>query len=267
MAQPPGLPALIIDGRHNHDWRATTAELHRLLSAAGFQVDVATAPASNQELPGFRPPLSKYRVVVPNYTDFGNGGGWSEDFRADFNRFVSAGGGLVIVHAASSAFPDWSQFNEMTGLGGWGGRDERSGPFLHFKDGVVVQESTPGNAGHHGRQHSFTLTSRAPAHPILAGMPGSWVHCTDELFDNLRGPARNLELLATAWSDPASGGSGRHEPTIFTVTFGQGRVFHTVLGHSPEAMRCPGFGITLQRGAQWAATSPVTQPVPAGLNA
>ena len=43
---------------------------------------------------------------------------------------------------------------------------------------------------------------------------------------------------------------------------GQGRVFHTTLGHDVAAMQCVGFIVTLQRGAEWAATGRVTQPVP-----
>ena len=69
-------------------------------------------------------------------------------------------------------------------------------------------------------------------------------------------------LLATAWSNPANRGTGENEPLILTVSWGKGRVFHTMLGHDPEAMRCVGFICTLQRGAEWAATGKVTVPVP-----
>lgn len=43
----------------------------------------------------------------------------------------------------------------------------------------------------------------------------------------------------------------------------------TLLGHAGEsvehspAMQCTGFQVTLLRGAEWAATGEVTQPVPA----
>ena len=93
------------------------------------------------------------------------------------------------------------------------------------------------------------------------------MHATDELYDRLRGPAENLTVLATAYSDPAARGTGRHEPLLFTITYGQGRVFHTALGHNARedltAQRCVGFIVTLQRGVEWAATGAVTQKVPA----
>lgn len=267
LAAPlPDLPALIIDGRHNHNWRATTAELRSILAAAGFPVDVATAPPANEGLAAFRPGLSRYRVVTPDYTGFGNGGEWPEPFGREFERCVSGGGGVVIVHAASSALPNWREYNEITGLGGWGGRDRRCGPFLYFKDGAMVRGTAPGRAGHPCKQHACTVTSRAPGYPIMAGLPASWPQATDELFDSLRGPARNLEVLATAWSGPASGGAGRHEPALFTVRFGKGRIFHTLLGHSPASMRSSGFVATVQRGAEWVATGRVTRPGPAGLD-
>ena len=37
---------------------------------------------------------------------------------------------LQIMH-----FPDWKAYNEITGLGGWSGRNEQSGPYLYVKDG------------------------------------------------------------------------------------------------------------------------------------
>ena len=103
---------------------------------------------------------------------------------------------------------------------------------------------------------------RDMAHPIAKGMPTQWMHNTDELYDSLRGPARNIHLLGTAFSDPATNGTGDHELILFTVKYGKGRIFHTTLGHDTEAMRSVGFIVTLQRGAEWAATGKVTQKLP-----
>jgi type 1 glutamine amidotransferase len=47
-----------------------------------------------------------------------------------------------------------------------------------------------------------------------------------------------------------------------TIHYGNGRVFHTTLGHDPAAMQCVGFIVTFQRGVEWAATGKVTQEVP-----
>ena len=47
------------------------------------------------------------------------------------------------------------------------------------------------------------------------------------------------------------------------LTYGQGRVFHTTLGHDGYSFACVGFIITFTRGTEWAATGKVTLPVPA----
>ncbi|UCD52992.1 MAG: HEAT repeat domain-containing protein, partial [Phycisphaerales bacterium] len=71
--------------------------------------------------------------------------------------------------------------------------------------------------------------------------------------------AKNMTILATAYADPAQSGTGEHEPALFTVQYGKGRVFHTVRGHVAEQCRCVGFIVTFQRGTEWAATGRVTQ--------
>ena len=73
-------------------------------------------------------------------------------------------------------------------------------------------------------------------------------------------------MLATAWSDPKTNGTGKHEPLLFAISFGKGRVFHTALGHNNgqdlTSQKCVGFITTLLRGTEWAATGKVTLPVP-----
>jgi len=67
-----------------------------------------------------------------------------------------------------------------------------------------------------------------------------------------------MTVLATAYSDPANADSGRDEPQLMVITFGQGRIFHTTWGHNVAALASPDFAVTLQRGAEWAATRHVS---------
>src|SRR5688500_19548666 len=67
--------------------------------------------------------------------------------KASFERFVEGGGGLVVIHGADNAFPHWPAFNEMIGVGGWGGRTEKSGPLWYVKDGKD-RKSTRLNSSH-----------------------------------------------------------------------------------------------------------------------
>ena len=277
------LKALIVDGQNNHEiWPKTTAMMKAYLEETGlFRVDVertaftwpgadliAKYPLTGAEKttvteepkadPNFAPEFSKYDVVVCN---FGwKASPWPQKTQTAFEEFVRQGGGLVILHAADNSFPGWAEYNKMIGLGGWGDRTEKDGPYVYLNSaGKVVRDHTPGSAGAHGPQHAFQIMVRDDAHPITRGMPQKWMHTKDELYSNLRGPAENMRILATAYSDPKHRGTGRHEPMILTISYGKGRVFHTPMGHSDYSLESTGFIVTFKRGAEWAATGEVTQ--------
>lgn len=291
------LKVLLIDGQNNHDWKACQPILKWVLeSSSRFTVDISTTPpaAPVQPRPAkgeqtveqkeahdkamarwkadkeqydrsgpelwkqWRPRFSQYDVVVCNY----NGDSWPVEVRDSFVRYVRGGGGLVIVHAADNAFPEWPEYNEMIGVGGWGGRNEKSGPMIRWRDGKMVLDSSPGIGGTHGPQHEFVVETRAATQPIMKGLPQRWLHAMDELYSKMRGPAKNVTVLATAFAAPEKKGTGEHEPVLMTIRFGKGRVFHTLLGHGPVSMAGLGFQITLQRGTEWAATGKVSLPAP-----
>lgn len=258
------LKVILIDGQNNHNWRATTPFMKKALEDSGrFTVDVSSNVKSGDK-PGtvdptvpFPPDLTKYNVVVSNY----NGAPWPEDFQKTFNEQVKSGRlGLVIVHAANNAFGNWKEYNQMIGMG-W--RNAKGGQRLALDEGGKEARVPSGEGDGSGHRYvgEFTVTVRKADHPVTKGMPREWLHARDELYDNMRGPIENIELLATAFS-PKPRGTGVHEPMIWTIKYGQGRVFHTPLGHDLNAMQCVGFVATLQRGTEWAATGKVTLPLP-----
>jgi len=254
---------LLIDGQNNHDWRHTTPLLQKILEDTGlFRVDVLTTPPKGADFSGFHPDFAKYKAVVSNYNDFGGGTVWPADVRAAFENYVSGGGGFVSYHAADNAFADWPAYNLMTGIGGWEGRNEKSGPFWYFRDGKLVSDDTPGPAGNHGARQPFQVVMRDRTHPIAKGLPEVWMHASDELYSRMRGPGENMTVLATSFSDPQNKGTGHDEPMLMVLRYGKGRVFHTTLGHDEEAIRGVGFIVTFARGVEWAATGKVTQKVP-----
>jgi len=262
----PPLKAMLLTGQSAgwHPWRVSSPILKQYLEETGlFAVDVALTPAKGGDMEKFHPNFADYDVIVMDY----EGDYWSKATQEAFVEYIKSGGGVVFYHAANNAFPKWKEFNEIAGLSGWGDRDERWGPMVRFRDGKFVLDTTPGEAGDHGPQHVFQMINRVRNHPITRGLPTKWMHAKDELYAKLRGPATNLTILATAYADPEKGGTGEHEPLLFTIGYGKGRAFNTALGHANEspltAIECVGFITTFQRGAEWAATGDVTQPVPA----
>jgi len=133
---------------------------------------------------------------------------------------------------------------------------------VYFKNDKLIRDESPGRCGGHGEQHEFVIVTRDAEHAIMQGVPQEWLHTKDELYDTLRGPAKNLKVLATAFSAPETGGTGRDEPMLMVIGYGKGRVFHTTLGHADYSMYCVGFKTTLLRGTEWAATGKVTIPIP-----
>ena len=277
------MKALIIDGQNNHGvWPKSTFMMKSYLEQTGlFEVDLArtkftmngdnllkkySIPGFKTEAkrasdPDFKPDFSKYSVVISN---FGHGAmPWPQETQDNFVKYVRGGGGLVVVHAADNSFGDWAEYNAMIGSWGWGGRNEKSGPYVYLDDaGKLVRDKSKGNGGHHGSQHPFSIVVRDNEHPITKGMSREWLHAKDELYDKLRGPAQNMTTLATAYASPDHGGTGRHEPMLMTISYGRGRVFHTPMGHGDYSQECVGFIATIQRGAEWAATGKVTQKIP-----
>lgn len=253
---------LIIDGQNNHDWRKTTPVLKSCLEKTGrFTVDVATSPENGKpaaDWDAFRPKFSDYAAVVSNY----NGQVWPQPVQRSLEEYVANGGGLVIVHAANNAFSDWGEYNKMIGLG-WRGADFGDRVTLD-KDGKVARtEKGKGPGAGHGAQHDFAVVIRDKDHPVMAGLPLEWMHEKDELYHGQRGPAQNMNILATAYSAKSSSGTEEHEPMVWWIPYGKGKVFTTLMGHGDYSMKCVGFQTILNRGTEWVATGKVTLPIPA----
>ncbi len=283
MAQ---LKALIVDGQNNHVvWPKSTIMMKQYLEETGmFKVDIArskytwkaerekdylplagvgeTENLENPKTdPTFAPKFKKYDVVISN---FGwKAADWPAKSQKAFEKYMKSGGGFVSVHAADNSFPTWEAYNQMIGLGGWGDRNEKDGPYVYYNNGgQLIRDNSEGNAGAHGPQHNIPIIVRVTDHPITKGMPSNWMTSKDECYAKLRGPAENMTILATGKDMSGKAPTDRHEPMLMVLEYGKGRVFHTTLGHDDYSIESVGFIVSFLRGTEWAATGKVSIPIP-----
>ena len=283
--QKEKIKVLIVDGQNNHDvWPKSTIMMKQYLEETGlFTVEVNRSnfiwrsereksylPLANVGVkdtsgapktdPEFSPNFKNYAVVVSN---FGwKAADWPKETQEAFENYMKNGGGFVSVHAADNSFPDWKAYNQMIGLGGWGGRTEKDGPYVYYSDeGELVRDDSPGGSGAHGSQVEFPVTIRQE-HPITKGMPKIWLTAKDECYAKLRGPAEHMTILATGKDISDNAPTDRHEPTLMVLNYGKGRVFHTTLGHDDYSLESVGFISSFTRGVEWVATGKVTQAIP-----
>jgi type 1 glutamine amidotransferase len=236
------IPVLVVSGANNHDWRWTTPSLVEILEEADlFEVTVTTEPS--KDLSDAKA-LAQYGAVVLDY----NGERWGEEAEATFIEAVEGGLGVVVVHAADNHGPGWVEYEKLVG--------------------DLWRKGTG-----HGRFHTFDVEMTDRDHPITRSLPDFVLH-PDELYHrlkNVHGVERRV--LGTAMSDPETGGTGNAEPMLVVKNYGQGRVFHTPLGHAwvnnpvqQASHRDPQFRGLITRGTEWAATGTVrderTAPAP-----
>ncbi len=234
---PRPIKLLIITGDNvgAHDWKSTTQALRDFLSAQG-RVSVEATSTASKDLTDEN--LAKYDALLLNYRDTDQGppeSRWSEANKAAFLKAVKGGKGLVVIHYSSAAFtkPNWDEFEKAT-AGGWRSQ------------------------GFHGPAHVFTVKTTDAKHPISEGMPSSFTHAKDELYQNSVMVPGSI-VLATAYSDPKlPRGTGKDEAAVWVNQYGEGRVFNTVLGHDAAALNDPNVQAWIKRGVEWAATGKVS---------
>jgi len=241
---PKKLQVLILTGYNMHDWHSITEALRSTLETTGrFEVRVNEEPVGCNEKT-----FDGYDAIVLNFTNHAGvfGPPWPEETRRALLGVLGRGKGVVAFHGALSAHADWPEYEAMIG-GAWR------------------------NGAKHAPYHTFRVDLKEREHPILKGLPPSFV-THDELNQGLT-MQPGITVLATAYDDPGNRtegeskvrGSGKDEPVLWALPYRKGRVFTTALGHDLRSVRTPGFVATFQRGVEWAATGEVTIPPPPGL--
>ncbi len=146
--------------------------------------------------------------------------------RENLGKFVSEGKGLVVSHLSSASFKDWDEFAKLCGRH-WVMGKSGHGPRSVFKARIALRDD-----------------------PITQGLAD--FEADDELYAKLEGN-EPIKVLVEADSD----WSKKTEPLAFTLSYGQGRVFHETFGHDGKALQNPTVQKLIQRGCEWAATGKV----------
>jgi type 1 glutamine amidotransferase len=213
----PGLKVLMVGGGWAHDYhtyfdKADTDALH----AAGITNTLYTEDAAvvARELPH-----ADVLLLSNNKTAFD-----TPEFREAFSNYVSAGKGLVLLHAAI-----WYNWH-------WGKIDSDG-----FNRAFVG-----GGARDHDGVSEFDETI-VKEHPVTHGLPATF-KMTDELYHTATRPdAVPIEVLAEA-SRPG----GQKYASVWLVHNGPNRIVCIALGHDGAPRTHPEFQQLLVNAVNWA---------------
>lgn len=220
--------ALILTGHNHpaHDWRKVTATLLPVIEQdPRVQVDVT----ENIEDLG-NASIHDYDLLVMNYSNWDRPG-LSDHAKANFIKYLQAGGGLSVIHYANGAFvytipnaeSDWEEYRTKIVRRVWIHGEGKSG---------------------HDAYGPFRVEMTAVKHPITAGLAD--FETRDELYYRQMGDLPIVPLATAHSRDTAA-----NEPMAWAYNYGKARVFQTVLGHGEESIRMA--GALIRRGCVWAA--------------
>lgn len=239
-ADEPPLRVLILAGNDAHKWHNWEKTTPAIKVALQGDPRVSVEVAYDIEELGKRD-LSRYGAIVQNYVNWHDPKGLSAQSRAAFVKYLNDGGGLVVVHFANGAFHpslpkagegDWPEYRQIVRR-------------------VWDHEAKPGKpASGHDVFGKFTVRITEAAHPITQGLKAFDV--TDELYFQQHGDAAIEPLLAAE-----SKVTKKLEPLAWVSTYGKGRVFQTLLGHSEKTYDTEEPRELLRRAVVWAANREV----------
>jgi type 1 glutamine amidotransferase len=218
-AEPPPVRVLIVTGvdYQGHHWKETAPALRDVLQA-GERIE-ARIVEDHEFLASDA--IFDYDVVLLHMKNY-DPTRRAEQVQTNLKQFVQQGGGLVLYHFACGAFEPWGEFVQLAGR--------------------VWDKSLRA----HDPRGPFAVTIVDREHPITRGLED--FQTDDELYTCLGGEVP-IHVLATAQSKV----DGKAYPMAFVLSYGQGRVFHTPLGHDVRAVTLPGPAELVRRGCLWAA--------------
>ena len=137
--------------------------------------------------------------------------------------------------------------------GGVGLAGHHGGMSDAFRDSVVYQFMVGGQwVAHPGDIIDYTVDVTKPDDPIMAGIKPSFPYTSEQYYMHVD---PMIEVLATTTfsGEHAPWIEGAVVPVVWKHRYGQGRVFHSTLGHSAKEFENPNFATIMRRGINWAA--------------
>lgn len=150
--------------------------------------------------------------------------------KARLNSLLEKGIGLVVLHHALVAYPDWPEYERIIG-----GRYVEPDP---SKPGTVTEAV--------GWKHDemVPVVIVAKGHPITAGLDDFTIH--DEIYWGYRVQPEVTPLITT--THPKSG-----KPLGWCRTQDKSRIVFLQLGHGPEAFNNENYRKLLRQSIHWTA--------------
>ena len=230
LRNPEGVPILVLSGgqRQHHGYREQASYLSKTLEDTGRYRVTIVEDAGVLESEG----LGKYRAIIlladrrdPEFK-------LTEKQQRLLCEFVASrkNGGFVTIHGGDNAAADW--LPEMRAMFG----------------GVFSHDTRGGRPDGKTRKGDYRVKVAGSSHPICAGITD--FDLRDELYYHVQFEKPVEPLLTIAHE-------GTDWPVAWTNEYGDGRVFHTVLGHRDfgadkhDPVRDPNVTRLLVQGLDW----------------
>lgn len=149
--------------------------------------------------------------------------------QANFLKLLDKGVGLIVLHHAMAAYPDWPQFKDVAGAKFYL-KPTQEPDGLHPQSGVSFGD--------------FKVHPASAGHPITKGLADFTIH--DEAYNKYWVDPKAEVLLTT--DSP-----GSDKVLAWARTFGKARVFGMQLGHDEKAWAVPEYRTVLVRAVRWTA--------------
>ena len=231
-----GLPAAVLLAAMQAPASATENKIQAVLWIGGFAHDFeATAkiivPALKKwlsiEIPVVRdgsfldePHADQLDVIVMLHCHKSTEGVITEKQKGKLLKLIKGGVGVVALHASYYSFLEWDECHEL-----YGARFTKHGS----SKAVIIVRTVDKN------------------HPITKGLTGAFEVVTG-LYQSTP-PADDCHILARARERD----SKEEYPSVWTRSYGQGRVVTILPGHWPDSYKVPDFQRLIASSTTWAA--------------